>query len=360
MDLEFTDEQEALRLGARELLDGECPPSVVRDLADHGRLPDKLWPAQVEAGWTALALPEDVGGLGLTAVELTIVAEEAGRAVAPGPWLATTTQYAAVVAATATGDQLSTLLSPVVDGTTTGTLALSEDSTGNPPTAPTTEARDGRLHGTKHVVIDGATAHRIVVVASNGVFVVDRADVRVEPVATVDRTRPWASVHLDGVPAEQIETGPEAIEHGIQVAVVTLAAETVGACTAILDRTIDYAKQREQFGVPIGSFQAIKHKLADDYLAVERARAAVYFAALTIAEDDERRRHATHMAKVAAGDCERLVVGDAIQTHGGIGYTWEHDLQMWAKRAKANGALLGTAGWHRNRLADLLGLPQPA
>jgi alkylation response protein AidB-like acyl-CoA dehydrogenase len=174
----------------------------------------------------------------------------------------------------------------------------------------------------------------------------------------MDRTRPWATVHFDGVPAQRIDTGPEAIEHGIQLAVVALAAETVGACTAILDRTIEYAKQREQFGVPIGSFQAIKHKMADDYLAVERARAAVYFAALTIAEDDERRRLATAMAKVAAGDCERRVVEDAIQTHGGIGYTWEHDLQLWAKRAMCNSALLGTTGWHRTRLADLLGLPK--
>jgi alkylation response protein AidB-like acyl-CoA dehydrogenase len=208
------------------------------------------------------------------------------------------------------------------------------------------------------VVLDASTADRLVVVASNGLFVVDRADVTVEAVPTVDRTRPWATVQLDSSPGQQIETGPEQIEHGLQLAVVALAAETVGACAAIVDRTVEYAKQREQFGVPIGSFQAVKHKLANDYLAVERARAAVYFAALTLAEDDERRRLATAMAKIAAGDCERRVVEDAIQTHGGIGYTWEHDLQMWAKRAKTNGVLLGAAAWHRARLADLLGLPQ--
>ncbi|MFL6239856.1 MAG: acyl-CoA dehydrogenase family protein [Actinomycetes bacterium] len=358
MDLEFTAEQEALRAGARELLEGECPSSAVRDLVDNGRVPEKLWPAQVEGGWSALALPEAVGGLGLGAVEVAVVAEEAGRAIAPGPWLATVTQYAAVVAATATGGQLTDLLTPIVEGTGTGALALAEDLTGNPPMPPQTTATDGRLSGTKHAVVDGATADRIVVVAGNGLFIVDRADVRVEPVATVDRTRPWARIHLDNTPAEAIDTGPEQIEQGLQLAVVALAAETVGACVAIVDRTIEYAKQREQFGVPIGSFQAIKHKLADDYLAVERARASVYFAALTIAEDDERRRLATAMAKVAAGDCERRVVGDAVQTHGGIGYTWEHDLQMWVKRAMANGALLGTAGWHRARLADLLGLPR--
>jgi alkylation response protein AidB-like acyl-CoA dehydrogenase len=358
LDLEFTAEQDALRAGARDLLDGECPPSAVRDLADNGRMPEKLWPAQVAAGWTALALPEDVGGLGLGAVEVAIVAEEAGRAVAPGPWLASVTQYAAVVAATSSGEQLERLVTPILEGTATAAFAFAEDPTGNPPTPPRVEAHDGRLNGTKRVVVDGATADSVVVVAINGLFVVTKDNFRAEPVNTVDRTRPWATLHFDNAPAEQIETGPEAIEHGIQLAVVALAAETLGTCAAILDRTVEYAKQREQFGVPIGSFQAVKHKLANDYLAVERARAAVYFAALTIDEDDERRRLATAMAKIAAGDCERRVVEDAIQTHGGIGYTWEHDLQMWAKRAKANGALLGTTAWHRARLADLLGLPR--
>jgi alkylation response protein AidB-like acyl-CoA dehydrogenase len=358
VDLEFTPEQEALRSGARELLDGECPPSVVRDLSENGREPEKLWAAQVAAGWSALALPESVGGLGLSAVEVAIVAEEAGRACAPGPWLGTVTQYAAVVAATATGDQLSELLAPVVEGAATGALALAEDPTGNPPTPPTTTAEGGRVNGTKYAVVDGASADHVVVIANNGLFVVAAADIRAEPVATVDRSRAWATLRFADSAAQQIETTPEAIEHGLQLAVVAMAAEMVGACTAIVDRTIEYAKQREQFGVPIGSFQAIKHKLADDYLAVERARASVYFAALTIAEDDERRRLATAMAKAAAGDCERRVVEDAIQTHGGIGYTWEHDLQMWAKRAKSNSALLGTAAWHRARLADLLGLPR--
>jgi alkylation response protein AidB-like acyl-CoA dehydrogenase len=358
VDLEFTDEQEALREGARELLEGECPPALVRKYAETGELPEKLWHAQVESGWTALALQEDMGGLGLTAVEVAIVAEEAGRACAPGPWLATVTQYAAVVAATAQGDQLRALLEPVIDGSATATFAFAEDGTGNPPTPPEVKENNGRLTGTKRVVLDGATATRAAVVGSNGFFVVDLADARVEPVSTVDRTRPWATVTFEGTPAERIDTQPDAIERGIQLAVVALAAEIVGACAAILDRTIEYAKQREQFGVPIGSFQAIKHKMANGYLALERARAAVYFAALTIAEDDERRRLATAMAKAAAGDCEQRVVEDAIQTHGGIGYTWEHDLQLWAKRAKVNGTLLGTAAWHRSRLTDLLGLPR--
>src|SRR4051794_32210071 len=141
MDLEFTDEQDALRAGARELLDRECPATAVRDLVEKGRAPERLWQAQVDNGWTALALPEDVGGLGLGAVEVAIVAEEAGRACAPGPWLATTTQYAAVLTEVADERRRADLLAAVIDGAVTGSLALSEDATGNPPHVVNTVAR---------------------------------------------------------------------------------------------------------------------------------------------------------------------------------------------------------------------------
>ncbi|MDX6285187.1 MAG: hypothetical protein QOG53_672 [Frankiales bacterium] len=374
MDLEFTTEQEALRDGVRALLDRECPASVVRELVEKGRAAERLWSAQVATGWTALAIPEDAGGLGLGAVEVALVAEEAGRVVAPGPWLATTTQYAAIVHEVATAEQARALLTPVADGSITGALALAEDPTGNPPDVVRTIARrsgDGWvLDGTKHVVVGGDEADMLAVVAAIdepsdthlGVFVVPAASVPIAPVATVDRTRPWATVVLDGTTVEHGLGDPgsayDGIRRALDLATVALAAETVGACAALVDRTIEYAKQREQFGVPIGSFQAVKHKLTDDYVAVERARAAVYYAALTVAEDDPRRAAAVAMAKAAAGDCEHRVTEDAIQTHGGIGYTWEHDLQLWVKRAKANGALLGTATWHRARLASLIGLPE--
>jgi alkylation response protein AidB-like acyl-CoA dehydrogenase len=376
MDLEFTAEQEALRDGVRALLERECPATAVRELVEKGRAPQRLWPAQVETGWTALALPEDVGGLGLGAVEVALVAEEAGRAVAPGPWLTTTTQYAAAVTEAGSDEQAQTLLGPVAEGQVTGALALAEEPSGNPPTVvQTTARRDGDtwiLNGTKYVVIGAEDADVLAVVAAIdepssdrlGVFIVATKTATINPVATVDRTRPWATVILEDTRADHALGAPgtsyDAIQRALQLATVALAAEIVGACAALVDRTIEYAKQREQFGVPIGSFQAVKHKLADDYVAVERARAAVYFAALTVAENDPRRDAAASMAKAAAGDCEHRVTEDAIQTHGGIGYTWEHDLQLWVKRAKANGALFGTAAWHRARLASLIGLPEAA
>jgi alkylation response protein AidB-like acyl-CoA dehydrogenase len=144
----------------------------------------------------------------------------------------------------------------------------------------------------------------------------------------------------------------------LEEATTALSLSTVAACRAIFEMTLQYTKDRHQFGVPIGSFQAVKHRMADVYLAVERASALAYFAALTIAEDDERRAVATAMAKSAAGQCQRLVVRDGLQLHGGIGYTWEHDLHFLLKRAKASDLLFGSDAAHRARLAGLLGLAE--
>ena len=141
----------------------------------------------------------------------------------------------------------------------------------------------------------------------------------------------------------------------VEEAAVALALETVGTCQTIFDITLEYAKNRRQFGVPIGSFQAIKHKFADMLIALERARATAYFAALTIADDDDRRTLAAAVAKAAAGDCQRLIGKEGIQIHGGIGYTWEHDMHLYVKRAKSNDAFFGGTAWHRSRIASLIG-----
>jgi alkylation response protein AidB-like acyl-CoA dehydrogenase len=147
-----------------------------------------------------------------------------------------------------------------------------------------------------------------------------------------------------------------ALRRAIEEATVALALEMVGTAQTIFDVTLEYAKQREQFGVPIGSFQAIKHKFADMMISLERARSTCYFAALTIAEDDPRRTSATSVAKAAAGDCQRLLGRDGIQIHGGIGYTWEHNMHLYVKRMKSGEALFGTSAAHRGRIADLLGV----
>jgi alkylation response protein AidB-like acyl-CoA dehydrogenase len=188
------------------------------------------------------------------------------------------------------------------------------------------------------------------------------------PRTVIDPTLPIATVTLAGVEvgddAVLLEPGDpaaaRAIERALEQSVTAMALSTTATCRRIFEMTLDYAKDREQFGRPIGSFQALKHRLADLYLAVERASALAYFAALTIAEDDHRRAVAASMAKAAAGECQRLVVRDGLQLHGGIGFTWEHDLHLFLKRAKAGDLLFGTAAAHRARLAALLGLEQGA
>jgi len=374
--LEFTAEQDELRDGVRTMLARECPIALVREVVEKGSAPDTLWAQMVELGWPALTVPEYAGGLGMGTVELAVVVEELGRVLAPGPFLPTVTQFAPVVAEAGSTEQQERFLGGVATGEITGTLALVEDDGSiDPGRNSSTASPDGDgfvLEGTKVTVLEATVADEIAVVARQrrtdgsdgvGAFVVPRADVRVEPVEPLDASRPLARVALDGVRvgADRVlgEPGPTtaaAIARAVEVATTALAVETVGAAQAIFDITLAYAKQREQFGEPIGSFQAIKHKFADMLVALERARATSYFAALTIAEDDDRRSLAASIAKAAAGDCAALLAKEGIQIHGGIGYTWEHDMHLYVRRVKSNSLLFGSAAQHRARVADLIGL----
>ena len=374
MHLEFTTEQDELRDGVRAMLARECPMSLVREVVEKGTTPDALWSQMVELGWPALTVPEPAGGLGMGTVELAVVVEELGRVLAPGPFVPTVTQFAPVVAEAGSPEQQERFLGGIAAGELTGTLALVEESgsidAGHVTTTATPDGDGFVLEGAKEMVVEASTADEIAVIAripgthgddGVGAFVVSRADVRLDPVDALDATRPLARVALDGVRigADRVLGEPgsataEAVRRAVEVAATALAVETVGAAQAIFDITLAYAKQREQFGAPIGSFQAIKHKFADMLVALERARATSYFAALTIAEDDGRRALATSTAKAAAGDCAALLAKEGIQIHGGIGYTWEHDLHLFIRRAYASEHLLGTQSWHHDRIADLL------
>jgi len=374
--LEFTSEQEELRDGVRAMLARECPMSLVREVVEKGTTPDALWGQMVELGWPALTVPERAGGLGMGTVELAVVVEELGRVLAPGPFVPTVTQFAPVVAEAGSPEQQERFLGGIAAGELTGTLALVEESgsvdAGHVTTTATPDGDGFVLEGAKETVVDASTADEIAVIARTpgtrgddgvGAFVVSRADVRLDPIEALDPTRPLARVALDGVRigADRAlgDPGPvtaAAVRRAVEVATTALAVETVGAAQAIFDITLAYAKQREQFGAPIGSFQAIKHKFADMLVALERARATSYFAALTIAEDDGRRALATSTAKAAAGDCAALLAKEGIQIHGGIGYTWEHDMHLYVRRVKSSSLLFGNAAQHRARVADLIGL----
>jgi alkylation response protein AidB-like acyl-CoA dehydrogenase len=335
VQLEFTAEQEELRSSARAVLVRECPVSLVREVVEKAATADDLWSRMVDLDWPALTVPEEHGGIGLGFMELTVVLEEMGRVVAPGPFLATVSQFAPVIRETGSDEQQARFLGAVARGEITGAVAFDSGPT-----------------------VGAATADEVIVVDGDRVVVARQEQLDVAPVDPLDKTRPLARVSLAGpVDADRVLARPERLPRALEEATVALAVEMVGTCQALFDMTLQYAKDREQFGVPIGSFQAVKHKLADMYVALERARASVYFAALTIAEDDERRSTATAMAKAAAGDAQRLIAQEAIQVHGGVGYTWEHDLHLYVKRAKSGDALLGTAAQQRRRLGAALGLP---
>ena len=363
MELEFTEEQEELRAGVRTFLERECPMTLVRSVAEKGVPPDELWAQMVDLGWPALTVPEACGGLGLGFIELVVVVEELGRAVAPGPFLATVTQFVPALREAGTPGQQHRFLSAVAAGSLTGTLAAGEG------VAARRTGDRWVLDGRARHVLDGDRADELVVAAGVeggvGLFVVPGDAVRATPVEVLDATRPIATVELDAVTVEDDRAlgtpgrSQAVLDRVLEEAAVALATETVGTCQSIFDLALGHAQERHQFGVPIGSFQAVKHKFADMLVALERARVTCYFAALTIAEEDAGRSLAASVAKSAAGDAQRLIVEEGIQILGGIGYTWEHDMQLHAKRAKTGDALLGTAADHRSRVADALGLVPP-
>jgi alkylation response protein AidB-like acyl-CoA dehydrogenase len=360
MDLEFSEEQQELRTSVRSFLESECPITLVRSVVEKGTPADELWAHMVDLGWPALTIPEEHGGLGLGFIELAVVTEELGRVIAPGPFLATVTQFVPAVRHAGTSDQQGRFLAPVAAGELTGALAVGGD------VVATANADGWRLTGTVRHVVDGDRADEIAVIArvddGRGVFVVPGKDVQATPERTLDQSRRLATLELDDIElaADRALGTPSsldaAIDTAVQEATAALALETVGTCQSIFDVALDYAKERHQFGVPIGSFQAIKHKFADMFVALERARATAYFAAATIAEGDDRCALAVAMAKAAAGDAQRLIAQEGIQIMGGIGYTWEHDMHLYVKRAKTGDALLGTSSDHRARVARIIGL----
>ena len=370
MDLELSDDEAALASTAAEVLAGVCPPSLVRAVFEGKDDGGEVWNQLVALDWPALGIAEEHGGLGMGFVELAVVAEQLGRAVVPGPFLATATQYAPAVRALGDAAAQSRLLPPVARGEVTGTLAVAEAGRWDldAVAARAEPAGDGwRLIGRKEAVLHGASVDELVVVARGdaglGAFAVPRAAVQIDEREVIDPTMPLADVVLAGVdvPADRVLAPPgsdcdEAVRRVLDEATVALAVATVGTCRRIFEMTLEYAKERVQYDRPIGSFQALKHRLADMYLAVERAASVGWYAALTIAEDDPRRREAASQAKAAASDCQDLLVKEGLQLHGGIGMTWEHDLHFFLKRAKLGDAIFGSGAHHRSQLASMLGL----
>jgi alkylation response protein AidB-like acyl-CoA dehydrogenase len=325
MLLEFDADQRLWQETVRDAVGKACPPSLVRGVAENGVDPTPLWKTYVDAGWTELTDPEN-------AVELAIVLEELGRATDPTPYLATLTQYAPLA-----GDRFD----PQQAGTAIyGGVTARRDADG------------WVLDGTARHVLDGDRAERLAVVTEAGVFIVDAGAVLVRRSPVFDPVLHIAEVSFSDVhvpDSDRVHVDAEKAHH---VALAGMAITTVGACQRILDLVLEHVKQRQQFGVAIGSFQAVQHKAVDMHVATERARALSYFAALTISADDPRRRLAARMAKAAAGECQSLVFRHGLQLFGAMGFTWENDLQFALKRAKAGELLLGGAAEHRAVIAE--------
>jgi alkylation response protein AidB-like acyl-CoA dehydrogenase len=361
MYFDLNDEQQAIRAAARDFLAARYRSGRIRELVEteHGfEQPD--WEEMAELGWPGLALPERWGGQGLGIVELAVLFEEMGYALAPSPLLSTTVAGLAL-AARGTDEQRERWLRPLAAGEARATLALFDAGA---PAAIGDFAMEARqdgdglvLDGEKVLVMDAAAADLLLVATADGRrHIVERGaeGLAISAEQSLDPTRRLHSVRFDGV-----RVGPEATLSGEQAdylpvlwrACVAVAAESTGVAQRTMEMAVSYARERQQFGRPIGAYQAVSHRCAQMLLETENSRSVVYGAAWAADADPEALPLAASMAKAYASDTGWRVPHASLQVHGGIGFTWEHDLHFFLKRGRANATLFGDARWHRERVA---------
>ncbi len=362
MYFDLNDEQQAIKSTAHDFLASRFKSARMREIAasDDG-IDDAGWAEMAELGWTGLALPEEWGGQGLGIVELAVLFEEMGYALAPSPLFSNTIAGLAL-SLCGSDDQRDRYLRPLATGEKRGTPALWDAGSPATPGGFAMEARaDGDgivLDGEKTLVMDAAGVDFFLVATSDGRrHLVERgADgVTVTPEVGIDPTRRFSSVRFDGVRVAAADTlpGAEADYYPVFFRLcVALAAESTGIAQRTLEMAVEYAKDRQQFGRPIGAYQAVSHRCAQMLLETENARSAVYGAAWAADAEPESLPLAASMAKAYAGDAGWRVPNASIQVHGGIGFTWEHDLHFFLKRGRSNAAIFGDSKWHRERVAD--------
>ena len=371
MNFAFSEEQEELRRSVRRFLDDKSPIPEVRRLMETTDGYDPAVWAQMgtQLGLQGLAIPEEHGGSGFTYVELIVVLEEMGRSLLCAPYFATIALAANAILTSGDDAAKKELLPGIASGDTIATLAFTEDNgrwDEGGITTTATRAGDGwTLDGHKMFVLDGHVANLLVVAARTpaglGLFAVegDAPGLTRTPLATMDQTRKQARLELAGTPGRLIgaDGGASAgLSRTLDLAAVALAAEQVGGAQRCLDMSVEYAKERVQFGRPIGSFQAIKHKCADMLLEVESAKSAAYYAGWAAAESSDELPVVASLAKAYCSDAYFHAAAENIQIHGGIGFTWEHDAHLYFKRAKSSELLLGDPTYHRELLAQRIGL----
>src|SRR4051794_8735942 len=367
VDLPYSDVEDELRASVRGLLADRCPPSAVVPVYDGDRpLVRPLWQALAgDLGLAGLLVPEERGGAGASAREAAVVLEELGRAAAPVPFLTSSVVAATVLLGTEPGGPAGNLVTRLAAGGLTAALVLPLST---PPGADVPAAvrleDDGRLSGSVTSVAGALEADVLLVPAAGrdgtSVHAVPAPDAAITAVTSLDMTRQLADVTFESAVGEQLLAAPAgaaAVRRGLETGIALLASEQLGIAQWCLSTTVAYLKERRQFGRVVGGFQALKHRLADLYVATESAAAAARYAAVTTAADDPDRLVASAVAAAFCGDVAVRAAEEAVQLHGGIGMTWEHPAHLYLKRAKSNQIALGTPGFHRARLAELVDLP---
>jgi alkylation response protein AidB-like acyl-CoA dehydrogenase len=366
----FTQEQEELRESARRFLGERSSSEHVRDLMETSDGFDAdTWKQMADLGWLGLAIPEEFGGLGYGFVEVFVLLEEMGRVLLPAPFVSSVVLASNAINFAGTEQQKKELLTEIAAGSLRAALAVTEPSGSWDADATTTRATesDGSyiLDGIKTYVVDGHTADVLIVSArvdgDVGLFIVDPAQQGVERkvLETLDRTRKQAQIHLSSARADllgEAERAPRTLSETFNRAYVALAGESAGGAQQCLQSTIEYTKERTQFDRPIGSFQALQHRLADLFMEVEMARSAAYYAAWAVAEGSEELGVVAPLAKAYCTQAFFHAAAESIQIHGGIGFTWEHDAHLYFKRAKSSELLFGDASYQRELMAQRIGI----
>jgi alkylation response protein AidB-like acyl-CoA dehydrogenase len=374
LDFGFSEEQEMLRDAAKRFLTDNCSTKFVRQVMASDTAHDVgFWDKLVGLGWPGLLIPEEFGGQGGTFLDLTVIAEEAGKALLPGPFFAAAMLGAPALIEGGSDAQKKEFLPKIAEGKFIPTVAIAEAAgrfdAGGIELKATKKGSGYTLTGEKFFVPDAHVADAIIVAARTGsgigedgitLFCVPAKEkgVTVTQLKTVDMTRRLCHVKFDNVNASELlgkeGAGWPILRRTLDIATAALSAEMVGTAQKALDIAVEYAKTRVQFGKPIGSFQAVKHKCVDMMVAVENARSLTYYACWTVDERVAEAASAVPMAKAYASDMGKNVTSEAIQVHGGIGFTWEHDMHLYHRRALAGEANFGNAPIHRETVAKSL------
>jgi acyl-CoA dehydrogenase len=364
MNFDFSDDLKLLRDQVRRFLAEQSPPQVVRHVLDGGApYAVSLWHGMAELGWLGGAIPEQYGGAGLGYEGLCVLAEELGRVVAPVPFASSAYLATEAILLAGSDAQKRRLLPKLAGGSAIGCFALAE-GTGNPdPANVRLRAVGGRLNGSKFPVVDGGVADVAIVVARDensqiALYVVDltASTLKRRNLTTIDPSRNHAQIEFSNTKAEKLDAaaGWPLVQRLLERAAILIAFEQVGGADACLEMARNYAIERYAFGRPIGSFQAIKHKLADVYVAIELARSNAYYGAWALSAGAAELPLAAATARVSATEAFHLASKENIQTHGGIGFTWDVDCHLYYRRSKQLALAIGAAPWWKNWLVELI------